>query len=158
MGDLDLLTLARRKPIHFMGIGGAGMLPLAELVLRAGGQVTGCDSALGAGGRAMRARGVTVHEGHDPAHVAGCGALVVTSAVEADHPEIAAATVAAAMEPAEPRLWLTKRAAVIRRACRLRTACVIIIQCGRQRDVHILVKICILLMGLPRTMRCLMLT
>ena len=94
MGDLDLLSLARRKPIHFMGIGGAGMLPLAELVLRAGGQVTGCDSALGAGGRAMRERGVTVHEGHDPSHVGGCGALVVTSAVEADHPEIAAATAA----------------------------------------------------------------
>lgn len=70
------------------------MLPLAELVLRAGGQVTGCDSALGAGARAMRERGVTVHEGHDAAHVAGCGALVVTSAVEADHPEIAAATAA----------------------------------------------------------------
>lgn len=85
------MALARRKPIHFMGIGGAGMQPLAELVLRAGGQVTGCDSVFGPGARALRQLGMTIHEGHDPSHLAGCGALVVTSAVEPDHPEIVAA-------------------------------------------------------------------
>ena len=91
MTDFDLLALARQKPIHFMGIGGAGMLPLAELVLRNGGRISGCDSADGSGARALREMGVAVEIGHSPRHVEGCGALVVTSAVAADHPELAAA-------------------------------------------------------------------
>ena len=70
------------------------MQPLAELVMLAGGQVTGCDSTLGPGARALRERGMMIHEGHDPSHLAGCGALVVTSAVQSDHPEIVAATAA----------------------------------------------------------------
>ena len=81
---LDLLSLARRKPIHFMGIGGAGMLPLAELVRRNGGSITGCDSSDGVGSRAFRELGVPVEIGHSPDHLAGCGALIVTAAVPAD--------------------------------------------------------------------------
>ena len=46
-GVPDLRTLARGGVVHFVGIGGAGMSALAELVLRAGGQVSGCDAALG---------------------------------------------------------------------------------------------------------------
>jgi UDP-N-acetylmuramate--alanine ligase len=88
---LDLLSLARQKPIHFMGIGGAGMLPLAELVLRNGGGISGCDSTTGSGARALAEMGVRVEVGHSPDHVAGAGALIVTSAVAADHPEIEAA-------------------------------------------------------------------
>lgn len=88
---LDLIGLARQKPVHFMGIGGAGMSPLAELVRRAGGQVTGCDAHLGASARALREAGTRVEEGHDPAHVDGCAALVLTSAVPLHHPEVAAA-------------------------------------------------------------------
>lgn len=91
MTALDLLSLARRKPIHFMGIGGAGMLPLAELVLRSGGRVTGCDSSSGAAPRALQGMGVAVEIGHSPEHIREAGALVVTSAVPADHPELAAA-------------------------------------------------------------------
>jgi UDP-N-acetylmuramate--alanine ligase len=87
----DLLAIARRKPVHFMGIGGAGMSPLAELIHRSGGQVTGCDARAGASATALRELGIPVTEGHDPAHVAECGALVLTSAVPADHPEVAAA-------------------------------------------------------------------
>lgn len=94
MTALDLLELARGKPIHFMGIGGAGMLPLAELVLRNGGRITGCDSTAGTGARALREMGVQVEIGHAPEHVAECGALVVTSAVSQDHPEITAARAA----------------------------------------------------------------
>ena len=40
----DLRALGRTGPVHFMGIGGAGMLALAELMARRGVQVTGCDS------------------------------------------------------------------------------------------------------------------
>lgn len=74
-----------------MGIGGAGMYPLAELVRRSGGLVTGCDSQMGQGARAMRDAGVRVEQGHDASHVEGCAALIVTAAIPADHPEAAAA-------------------------------------------------------------------
>lgn len=91
MSDLDLLAIARRKPVHFMGIGGAGMSPLAELVHRSGGRVTGCDAHPGASAAALRELGIPVVEGHDPAHAADCGALVLTAAVRLDHPEVLAA-------------------------------------------------------------------
>ncbi|HET7275159.1 MAG TPA: UDP-N-acetylmuramate--L-alanine ligase [Longimicrobiaceae bacterium] len=94
MTTLDLIALARHKPIHFMGIGGAGMYPLAELVRRSGGQVSGCDSQLGAAVQELRKEGVDVEAGHDPSHVEGCSALVITAAVPADHPEVQAARAA----------------------------------------------------------------
>ena len=88
---LDLRVLAREGPVHFMGICGAGMSALAELVLRGGGRVTGCDARPGAVGEALRALGAEVVQGHDPAHVAGAVAVVATAAIPADHPELVAA-------------------------------------------------------------------
>jgi UDP-N-acetylmuramate--alanine ligase len=89
--DFDLLELARRGPVHFMGIGGAGMSPLAEMALLAGVRVTGCDSSPGPATQHLEDRGAVVWQGHDPSHVAGCAALVMTAAVPADHPELVAA-------------------------------------------------------------------
>lgn len=83
-----LLDLARTGPVHFMGIGGAGMCALAELVLREGGQVTGCDLKESAATRRLAELGAGIHTGHDPAHVEGAVAIVVTAAVPADHPEL----------------------------------------------------------------------
>jgi UDP-N-acetylmuramate--alanine ligase len=88
----DLVELSRERPVHFMGIGGAGMTALAELLVRAGGRVTGCDAhPHGPGVEGLRTAGVQIATGHGPPHVAGCAALVVTSAVPADHPELEAA-------------------------------------------------------------------
>lgn len=78
-----------------MGIGGAGMAPLAELVRRSGGEVTGCDGRHSPTLDSLAGRGVVVAVGHSPMHVEGCSALVVTSAIPRDHPEIAAAREAA---------------------------------------------------------------
>lgn len=89
-----LRELAARGPVHFMGVGGAGMAPLAELVLRRGGRVSGCDLVEGPAVAGLKAKGMTFQLGHDPAHVAGVAALVVTSAVAADHPEPVAARAA----------------------------------------------------------------
>jgi UDP-N-acetylmuramate--alanine ligase len=89
LNALDLVELARSGPVHFMGIGGAGMTPLADLIRRHGGQVTGCDAHRPE--RAGTLAGVEIAEGHDAAHVAECAALVVTAAVPQDHPEIVAA-------------------------------------------------------------------
>lgn len=89
--DLDLLALARMGRVHFVGISGAGMSALAELVLRSGGQVSGCDTRPGAVADALRALGAEVVQGHDPAHVADAVAVVTTAAVPQDHPELEAA-------------------------------------------------------------------
>lgn len=86
--DVDLRALAARGPVHFMGAGGAGMVALAELVLRSGGEVSGCDLKESVSLRDLAARGATVAVGHDAAHVDDATALVMTSAVPADHPEL----------------------------------------------------------------------
>ncbi len=76
------------KPVHFMGIAGAGMVSLAELFGRSGLEVTGCDLRPGAAHGALSPFGIDVFQGHDPAHVESSGSLIVSAAIPADHPEI----------------------------------------------------------------------
>jgi UDP-N-acetylmuramate--alanine ligase len=71
-----------------MGVSGAGMISLAELFLRSGLSVTGCDLVPEPARRTLAPLGGEVLEGHDPAHVEEASALVVTAAVPPDHPEI----------------------------------------------------------------------
>jgi len=87
MSHLKLLTTSP-GPIHFMGVAGAGMIALAELLLRSGREVTGCDAQADPAARALASFGGTVYQGHDPKHVDESVALIVTPAVPADHPEI----------------------------------------------------------------------
>lgn len=82
------------RPIHFMGVGGAGMCALAEAFLRGGSRVTGCDLAPGDSIRTLERMGARVFRGHDPGHLEGLGGLVVSSAIPSDHPEIQAAKAA----------------------------------------------------------------
>jgi UDP-N-acetylmuramate--alanine ligase len=86
---MALLDTTDARPIHFVGIAGAGMSALAELFLRRGVPITGCD-ANPAAAEDLRRLGVVV-EPHDPAHVDSARALVVTSAMPKDHPELARA-------------------------------------------------------------------
>jgi UDP-N-acetylmuramate--alanine ligase len=88
-----LLLAADPRPVHFVGIAGAGMSALAELFVRRGATVTGCDAQAGAADD-LRRLGISVREGHDAAHVHGARALVVTSAMPKEHPELAAARAA----------------------------------------------------------------
>ncbi len=88
MNTVDLRALAAAGPVHFMGIGGAGMCALAELLLRTGGQVSGCDVKDSRALRDLERLGARVSVGHDPLHTQGATALVVTSAVPVDHPEL----------------------------------------------------------------------
>src|SRR5690606_37400664 len=62
---LDLRALARTGPVHFVGISGAGVSALAELVLRSGGRVTGCDLRSGPVVDALRALGADVAHADD---------------------------------------------------------------------------------------------
>jgi len=90
------LLLARDddRPIHFVGITGAGMSALAELFAREGARVTGCDANPAAARADLAALGIEVTQGHSPDHVAGARAVVFTSAMPQDHPELVAARAA----------------------------------------------------------------
>jgi len=87
---MSLIDPSDPRPVHFMGAAGAGMSALAELLVRRGARVTGCD-ANPAGAPDLARLDVPVAAGHDAAHVAGIRALVVTSAVPQSHPEVQAA-------------------------------------------------------------------
>jgi len=96
-----------QRPIHFVGIAGAGMSGLAELFIRRGHAVTGCDANPAGAGDFSRL-GVQVLHGHDPSHVDGSREVVVTSAVPRDHPELVRAR--------EVGIPVTRRAEALARA------------------------------------------
>ena len=75
------------RPVHFVGIAGAGMRALAELLARRGVVVTGCDANPGSTSD-LEELGIHVIKGHSPDHVAGARELIVTSAMRKDHPEL----------------------------------------------------------------------
>jgi UDP-N-acetylmuramate--alanine ligase len=79
------------KHVHFVGIGGAGMSGIAEVLLTLRYKVSGSDLTENASTRRLRQLGATVRIGHDEAHVAGADAVVISTAVKDDNPEVAAA-------------------------------------------------------------------
>jgi len=82
---------ASLERVHFVGIGGAGMSGIAEVLSDYDLEVTGSDLALSQTTRRLERAGVKVIEGHDPANVAGADLVVVSSAVPTDNPERLAA-------------------------------------------------------------------
>jgi UDP-N-acetylmuramate--alanine ligase len=78
-------------PVHFVGIGGIGMSAIAEIMLRIGYQVQGSDSRAGGNTERLEKLGAKVFIGHDARHIEGASAVVFTSAVKDDNPELAAA-------------------------------------------------------------------
>ena len=79
------------KHIHFVGIGGAGMSGIAEILHNLGYAVSGSDQHASAVTRSLAALGIRVAIGHDAAHIAGAEAVVTSSAVKGDNPEVIAA-------------------------------------------------------------------
>lgn len=79
------------KHIHFVGIGGAGMSGIAEVLVNLGYTVTGSDLGDNAATRRLRALGVRVMTGHDAANIAEADAVVTSTAVKNDNPEVQAA-------------------------------------------------------------------
>jgi UDP-N-acetylmuramate--alanine ligase len=84
---MNLFNPGDSRPVHFVGIGGAGMSALALIAARRGVLVSGCD-ADPTGAADLAAMGVRIFQGHDPAHLDGARAVVVTAAVAAGHPEL----------------------------------------------------------------------
>src|SRR5580658_4934784 len=86
----SLLTRPRR--LHFVGIGGAGMSGIAELCVKLGFQVSGCDIRPSAATERLTAAGAEISSGHHPAHLAAdLDAVVSSSAVKFSNPEVARA-------------------------------------------------------------------
>src|SRR5277367_846439 len=78
-------------PVHFVGIGGIGMSGIAAIMLRIGYQVQGSDARASANTERLEKLGAKIFIGHDAAQIDGASALVFTSAVKDDNPELAAA-------------------------------------------------------------------
>jgi UDP-N-acetylmuramate--alanine ligase len=79
------------KHIHFVGIGGAGMSGIAEILHNLGYTVSGSDQTDGAVTQRLASLGIRVAIGHDAANIAGAGAVVTSTAVKGDNPEVIAA-------------------------------------------------------------------
>ncbi|MGY4878109.1 UDP-N-acetylmuramate--L-alanine ligase [Vreelandella aquamarina] len=80
--------MRRIKRIHFVGIGGAGMCGIAEVLANQGYQVSGSDLKVSPVVERLRQCGVCVAIGHAETHVAGADVVVVSSAIDATNPEI----------------------------------------------------------------------
>ncbi len=85
------MTQDKKEEIYFIGLGGAGMSALAELLLDWGYGVSGSDRQESAVLERLRKRGATVYIGHDAAQLSSARLLVYSSAVPGDNPELRAA-------------------------------------------------------------------
>ena len=83
-GQIDVLS----EPVHFIGLGGAGMSAVARVLLGRGLRVSGSDAADSRGLRALAALGAEVTVGHEPSAVPRTGTVVVSTAIRATNPEL----------------------------------------------------------------------
>ena len=79
------------KRIHFVGVGGAGMSGIAEILHNLGYTVSGSDQSDSATARRLASLGIRVAIGHDAAHIGDAQAVVTSTAVKGDNPEVIAA-------------------------------------------------------------------
>ena len=100
------------KHIHFVGIGGSGMNGIAEVLLNLGFQVSGSDIGVNAATKRLKKLGATVYLGHDEQNLTDADAVVVSTAVKADNPEVLAAR--------ERRIPVVPRAMMLAELMRLR--------------------------------------
>lgn len=77
--------------LHFVGIGGAGMSGIAEVLLNLGYVVSGSDIAASPVTERLQSLGARISLGHDKKNIRGADAVIVSSAVKADNPEVTAA-------------------------------------------------------------------
>ena len=76
------------KHIHFVGVGGSGMSGIAEVLNNLGYTISGSDLSDSATLKRLETLGIQTFVGHAPAHVAGADAVVTSTAVHADNPEV----------------------------------------------------------------------
>jgi len=100
------------RHIHFVGIGGSGMSGIAEVLLNLGYQISGSDLADSTTLKRLGSLGIQTFVGHAPANVAGADAVVTSTAVQADNPEVRAAR--------EMRIPVVPRAVMLAELMRLK--------------------------------------
>ncbi|MBP6336322.1 MAG: UDP-N-acetylmuramate--L-alanine ligase [Vitreoscilla sp.] len=79
------------KHIHFVGVGGAGMSGIAEILHNLGYAVSGSDQSDSAVTRRLASLGIRIHTGHSADNIVGAEAVVTSTAVKGDNPEVIAA-------------------------------------------------------------------
>ncbi|MBL3589117.1 MAG: UDP-N-acetylmuramate--L-alanine ligase [gamma proteobacterium endosymbiont of Lamellibrachia anaximandri] len=84
-------SMGRMRRIHFVGIGGAGMSGIAEVMVNLDYAVSGSDQRESAVTRRLAGLGAQIFIGHAAEQVKDCDAVVISSAVKADNPEVQAA-------------------------------------------------------------------
>ncbi|PTP72522.1 UDP-N-acetylmuramate--L-alanine ligase [Vibrio splendidus] len=104
--------MRRVKSIHFIGIGGAGMSGIAEVLLNEGYQITGSDIAQNPVTDRLVSKGATVYIGHQASNVADASVVVVSTAINEENPEIIAAR--------EARTPIVRRAEMLAELMRFR--------------------------------------
>ncbi|MCK5901815.1 MAG: UDP-N-acetylmuramate--L-alanine ligase [Cocleimonas sp.] len=85
------LARKRIKHVHFVGIGGAGMGGIAEVIANIGYKVSGSDLIESAMTQRLAGLGLVVYKGHSKANIQGANVVVVSSAVDENNPEVMAA-------------------------------------------------------------------
>jgi len=100
------------RHIHFVGVGGSGMSGIAEVLLNLGYKISGSDLADSATLKRLASLGIATFVGHDAAHIAGADAVVTSTAVNADNPEVVAAR--------EKRIPVVPRAMMLAELMRLK--------------------------------------
>ena len=83
--------MGRVRHVHFIGIGGAGMSGIAEVLSNLGYEVSGSDLRKNAVTRRLEAMDIKVFTGHDADNISGCDAVVMSTAITSDNPELMAA-------------------------------------------------------------------
>lgn len=100
------------RHIHFVGVGGSGMSGIAEVLLNLGYTITGSDLSDSVTLRRLAGLGIGTFVGHAAAHIAGADAVVTSTAVQADNPEVLAAR--------EKRIPVVPRALMLAELMRLK--------------------------------------
>lgn len=104
--------MRRVECIHFVGIGGAGMCGIAEVLLNEGYHISGSDLAENAVTERLSAKGADIHFGHQASNIDKASVVVVSTAIDQNNPEIVAAK--------EKRIPVVRRAEMLAELMRYR--------------------------------------
>lgn len=99
---IEIPEMRRIRRIHFVGIGGAGMCGIAEVLLNQGYEIAGSDMKASKNTQRLADLGAAIFIGHDAAHIDTADVLVVSTAIDTSNPEVSAA--------------LSRRVPIVRRA------------------------------------------
>ena len=109
---IKIPEMRRIKHIHFVGIGGAGMCGIAEVLKNQGYKVSGSDIKASKTTAQLEENGIKVHIGHAADNIDGANVLVVSTAIDQENPEIKAAI--------ETRIPVVRRAEMLGELMRYR--------------------------------------